>query len=46
MLRDYRDYVDDIVTSCDKVQEYTRGMDYERFVADDRTLRAVTTACS
>ena len=41
MLRDYRDYLDDIVTSCDKVQEYTRGMDSERFVADDRTLRAV-----
>lgn len=39
--RDWRLYADDIIESCGKVRRYLAGMDYEAFVADERTRDAV-----
>ncbi len=39
--RDWRLYADDIVESCGKVRRFISGMDYQAFVADDRTQDAV-----
>jgi uncharacterized protein with HEPN domain len=41
MSRDIKLYLNDIVTSCDKVLRYTQGMSFEDFVADERTFDAV-----
>lgn len=39
--RDWRLFADDIIESCGKVRRYLAGMDYEAFVADERTRDAV-----
>ncbi len=41
MSRDWRLYVADIRSCCEKVGRYTAGMGREAFFADDRTYDAV-----
>lgn len=41
MSRDFRLYLADIVVACEKVLRYTDGMEFEQFIADDRTFDAV-----
>jgi len=42
--RAYVDYLDDILDAVDKVEQFTRGMDFEQFVSDARTNFAVIRA--
>lgn len=42
--RTYADYLNDILDAVDKVDQFTRGVDFERFVSDDRTNFAVIRA--
>jgi uncharacterized protein with HEPN domain len=35
------DYLDDILTAIADVEEFTRGMDYETFAEDKKTVNAV-----
>ena len=39
--RDWRLYADDIVDACGKIRRFIAGMDYDSFVADERTCDAV-----
>jgi len=39
--RDISDYIDDIVTAISDAEEFIRGMSYEMFAADKRTVNAV-----
>lgn len=39
--RDPHLLVDDIVESCNKIFDYTRGLTFEEFIADPRTVDAV-----
>jgi uncharacterized protein with HEPN domain len=41
VLRSLQLYLNDICTSCAKVQRYTLNMSLEGFVADDRTYDVV-----
>ncbi len=41
MSRDYRVYLDDILTACGKIGQYTAGMSYEDFSDDTKTVDAV-----
>jgi uncharacterized protein with HEPN domain len=41
MSRDWRIYLGDIRTACEKVLRFTAGMDRASFFADDRTYHAV-----
>jgi uncharacterized protein with HEPN domain len=41
MSRDLRLYLTDILIAGEKVLRYTQGMNFENFVADDRTFDAV-----
>lgn len=41
MSRELRLYLADILVACEKVLRYTDGMEFEQFVADDRTFDAV-----
>lgn len=41
MSRDEGMYLADIVEACDRVASYVHGMDYNRFVGDNRTVDAV-----
>lgn len=41
MSRDFRLYLADIVVACEKVLRYTDGMEFEQFIADERTFDAV-----
>lgn len=41
MSRSIHLFLEDIITSCAKVLRYTRGMTFEEFVADERTVDAV-----
>ena len=34
MRRTYRDYVQDILTSLQEIEEFTKGMNFESFVKD------------
>ena len=38
------DYLDDILDAVDKIEIFTRGMSYEEFFGDDKTVYAVTRA--
>ncbi|WP_175060109.1 DUF86 domain-containing protein [Thermococcus sp. 2319x1] len=44
MRRDPRDYVDDILDSIEKIEEFVKGMDYEEFLRDEKTQYAVVRA--
>ena len=39
--RDWRLYADDIVEACGKIRRFVAGMDYDAFVADERTRDAL-----
>ncbi|MCX5842570.1 MAG: DUF86 domain-containing protein [Deltaproteobacteria bacterium] len=39
--REISDYLDDIVTAIADAEEFTRGMSYEIFAADKKTVNAV-----
>jgi uncharacterized protein with HEPN domain len=41
MSRNLTLYLDDILASIDKIERYTAGMDWDTFVADERTFDAV-----
>ena len=41
MSRDPQLYLDDIISSCDKIARFTRGMSFDDFVDDERTFDAV-----
>ena len=39
--REIADYIDDILNAIAEVDEFTRGMDYETFSEDKKTINAV-----
>jgi uncharacterized protein with HEPN domain len=39
--RELTDYLNDIITAIADVEEFTRGMSYEMFAADKKTVNAV-----
>ena len=41
MTRDFRDYLSDIVKAIESVESFTRGMSYDEFVRDEKTVWAV-----
>ncbi len=41
MKRTYKDYILDILTSIDEIEEFTEGMDFEEFAVDKKTINAV-----
>ena len=40
-MRDFQVYVEDIIDAIDRIEEYTKGLTYERFVIDKKTVDAV-----
>jgi uncharacterized protein with HEPN domain len=42
--REFRDYLQDILETMDKVERFIGGMTFEQFLADDRTSFAVVRA--
>jgi uncharacterized protein with HEPN domain len=41
MHRDFRLYLDDILSSINRVREYVHGLDRESFIGDSKTVDAV-----
>ena len=41
MSRDYKVYLDDIVTAIDKITMFTEGLSEEQFFGDSKTFDAV-----
>ncbi|MGC2063897.1 MAG: DUF86 domain-containing protein [Thermodesulfovibrionales bacterium] len=41
MHRDFRLYLDDILSAISRVREYVHGLDRERFISDSKTVDAV-----
>jgi len=41
MKRDYRVYIDDILEALAKIERYTKGLNYEKFSQDSKTIDAV-----
>ena len=41
MSRNTKLYLEDIISSCTKILDYTQGLNFEEFVADARTFDAV-----
>jgi len=41
MRRTYRDYVQEILTSLQEIEEFTKEMDFESFAKDKKTVNAV-----
>ena len=41
MPRDYKVYLEDILGAIQKIERYTRGLTFERFSRDERTVDAV-----
>lgn len=41
MPRDYRVYLEDIITAIGKIHEYSRGLSFEELGCDSKTLDAV-----
>jgi len=41
MRRDYRVYIDDILEALRKIERYTRGLSFEEFSNDSKTVDAV-----
>ncbi|MGB8215564.1 MAG: DUF86 domain-containing protein [Anaerolineales bacterium] len=39
--RDWRERIRDILGAIAEIQKFTRGMDYETFRVDDRSIRAI-----
>ena len=42
--REFVDYLHDILDAIKKAQQFTEGLDFERFTADDKTVFAVIRA--
>jgi uncharacterized protein with HEPN domain len=43
MKRTYRDYLLDILSSMQEIEDFVRGMDFEEFTKDKKTINAVIT---
>lgn len=41
MIRNYLDYIDDIINSIDEISEFIKGMDFETFKTDKKTIKAI-----
>lgn len=41
MKRTYRDYVLDLLSSIQEIEEFTKDMDFEEFIKDKKTVNAV-----
>jgi len=41
MTRDYTDYIDDILNSIEEIEEFIKGMDFEKFNDERKTINAV-----
>ena len=41
MKRDYRVYIDDILEALEKIVRYTKGLNFEKFSQDSKTIDAV-----
>ncbi len=41
MSREYKDYLEDILNSVDKIERYTKNLTFEEFAMDDKTMDAV-----
>ena len=41
MKRTYKDYILDAITSIQEIEEFTKGMRFETFVKDKKTINAV-----
>ena len=41
MSRDWRLYLDDIASSCEKIGQFIEGMTFDSFIADEKTRAAV-----
>ncbi len=39
--REFIDYLNDIFDAIEKVEQFTHGMDFEQFAADEKTVFAV-----
>jgi uncharacterized protein with HEPN domain len=39
--RDWRERIQDILDAIDEIQAFTRGMDFDTFAADAKTVKAV-----
>lgn len=44
MKREFIDYLQDIADVIENVEKFTAGMDYEKFIADEKTIFAVVRA--
>ncbi len=44
MKRDARDYIEDIIDAMDKAMSFVKGMSYDEFIQDAKTVFAVTRA--
>ncbi|MDI6810796.1 MAG: DUF86 domain-containing protein [archaeon] len=41
MKRDFKDYIQDILSSLEEVEDFTEGLDFEDFLRDRKTINAV-----
>lgn len=41
MKRTYSDYLSDILTNIKRIENFTKGMSFEKFVSDEKTVYAV-----
>lgn len=41
MKRDYIDYVEDIITSINDIENFTEGMNFDDFAKDKKTMNAI-----
>lgn len=41
MKRNYLDYVDDIINSIDEIAEFIKGIGFETFKTDKKTIKAI-----
>ena len=41
MSREYKDYLEDILNSTDKIERYTKSLTFEEFAMDDKTMDTV-----
>jgi len=44
MRREIGDYIQDIIEAIDKLMKFVKGMSYDEFVQDDKTIFAVVRA--
>lgn len=42
MIKDYKVYLDDVVTAISDIEDYTKGMTFEQFEEDTKTFHAVS----